>query len=109
MRRGSQGFRPKPFFESKANSIGVTITDLRDKKAPMSPDSPLSSYFSQTIVEFKLPKVSLPRLMKFLSEVERSNKNLSIENLQIRTRYGDRLYFEATAKVVGYKVGGMDN
>lgn len=109
VRRGSQGFRPKPFFESKANSIGVTITDLRDKKAPISPDSPLSSYFSQTIVEFKLPKVSLPRLMKFLSEVERSNKNLSIENLQIRTRYGDRLYFEATAKVVGYKVGGMDN
>ncbi len=47
--------------------------------------------------------------MKFLSEVERSNKNLSIENLQIRTRYGDRLYFEASAKVVGYKVGGMDN
>ena len=109
VRRGAQGFRPKPFFENKANSIGVTITDLRDKKAPISPDSPLAEYFSQTIIEFKLPKVSLPRLMKFLSEVERSNKNLSIENLQVRTRYGDRLYFEATSKVIGYRVGGLDN
>ena len=47
--------------------------------------------------------------MKFMSEVERSNKNLSIDNLQVRTRYGDRLYFEATAKVIGYRVGGLDN
>ena len=109
VRRSSQGFKPKPFFESKANSIGVTITDLRDKKSPIPPDSPLSNYFSYTIVEFKLPKVSLPRLMKFMSEVERSNKNLSIDNLQVRTRYGDRLYFEATAKVIGYRVGGLDN
>ena len=109
VRRSSQGFRPKPFFESKANSIGLTITDLRDKKSPISPDSPLANYFSHTITEFKLPKVSLPRLMKFMSEVERSNKNLSIENLQVRTRYGDRLYFEATAKVVGYNLGGLEN
>lgn len=103
--RASQGFRPKPFFEAKSNQIGVAITDLRSTDADISPDSPLSNDFKNISVDFRLPKVSIPRLLKFLGELEKSGKNLNVHSLQIRTRYGDRLFFETNAKVLGYKVG----
>ena len=105
VRRSSQGFRPKPFFESKSNQVGVSITDLRSNDTDISGDSPLSTDFKHVSVEFRLPKVSIPRLLKFLGEVEKSGKNLNVHSLQIRTRYGDRLYFETSAKVIGYKTG----
>ena len=103
--RGGRGFRPKPFFESKANQVGIAITDLRSGESEISPDSPLSLNFKHITVDFKLPKVSIPRLLKFMTEVEKSGKNMNLHNLTIRTRYGDRLYFETSAKVIGYKVG----
>lgn len=104
--RGGRGFRPKPFFESKANQAGIAITDLRSSDAEIPSDSLLSNNFKYTTVDFRLPKVSIPRLLKFMSEIEKSGKNLSIHNLVVRSRYGDRLYFETSAKVVGYKIGG---
>jgi hypothetical protein len=103
--RGSSGFRPKPFFENMANQVGVTISDLRSDEADLPPDSALNKDFRNVVVEFRLPKVSIPRLLKFLGEIEKSGKNLSIHTLQIRSRYGDRLYFETSAKVVGFKSG----
>lgn len=106
VRRSSQNFRPKPFFESKANQVGVSITDLKSSDVDIPPDSPLSADFKHVAIDFRLPKVSIPRMLKFLGEIEKSGKNLNINNLQIRTRYGDRLYFETSAKVIGYKVGG---
>lgn len=99
---------PKPFFEQKANQVGVTIEGLRSEDADIPADSPLAKNFKYTNVEFRLPKVSIPRLLKFLGEVERSDKNFTISNLQIRARYGDRLYFDTQAKVVAYKVGSQN-
>lgn len=104
--RSGRGFRPKPFFESKANQAGIAITDLRSGDADIPVDSLLSESFKYTTVEFRLPKVSVPRLLKFFSEIEKSGKNLSVDNLVIRSRYGDRLYFEVSAKIIGYKAGG---
>lgn len=104
--RNASDFKPKPFFESKANQVGVQIVDLRSQDAEIPAESPLAQDFRYVSVEFKLPKVSLPRLLKFVEEVEKSNANLNIHSLQVRTRYGDRLFFETSAKVVGYKVEG---
>lgn len=104
--RGSTGFRPKPFFESKANQIGVSITDLRSNDADLPIESPLANDFRNVVVEFRMPKVSVPRLLKFMGEIEKSGKNLSLHSVQIRSRYGDRLYFETNAKVIGFKAGG---
>jgi hypothetical protein len=104
--RSAADFKPKPFFESKANQVGVAIADLRSQDTEIPAESPLSQDFRYVSVEFKLPKVSLPRLLKFIEEVEKGNSNLNIHSLQVRTRYGDRLFFETSAKVMGYKVGG---
>lgn len=104
--RSAADFKPKPFFESKANQVGVQIADLRSQDTEIPAESPLAADFRYTQVEFKLPKVSLPRLLKFMEEVEKSNGSLNIHSLQIRTRYGDRLFFETSAKVIAYKTGG---
>lgn len=104
--RNSSEFKPKPYFESKSNQVGVQIQDLRSQDSEISADSPLSSEFRYSTVEFRLPKVSLPRLLKFIEEVEKGNPSLNFHSLQVRTRYGDRLFFETNAKVVAYKTAG---
>ena len=104
--RNSSEFKPKPYFESKSNQVGVQIQDLRSQDSDIASDSPLATDFRYSTVEFRLPKVSLPRLLKFIEEVEKGNPSLNFHSLLIRTRYGDRLFFETTAKVVAYKVGG---
>lgn len=103
--RNAAEFKPKPFFESKANQVGVQISDLRSQDTEIPAESPLAADFRYTQVEFKLPKVSLPRLLKFMEEVEKGNSSLNVQSLQIRTRYGDRLFFETSAKVIAYKTG----
>jgi len=107
--RNSSEFKPKPYFESKSNQVGVQIQDLRSQDSEIASDSPLATDFRYSTVEFRLPKVSLPRLLKFIEEVEKGNPSLNFHSLQIRTRYGDRLFFETNAKVVAYKVGGGAN
>ncbi len=99
---------PKPFFEQKANQVGVTIEGLRSEDADIPPESPLAKNFKYINVDFRMPKVSIPRMLKFLGEIERADKNFTINQLQIRARYGDRLYFDTQAKVVAYKVGGQN-
>ncbi len=104
--RNSMDFKPKPYFESKSNQVGVQIQDLRSQDSDIASDSPLATDFRYSTVEFRLPKVSLPRLLKFIEEVEKGNPSLNFHSLQVRTRYGDRLFFETNAKVVAFKTSG---
>lgn len=103
--RSSNTFKPKPFFESLGNQLSVQITDLRSGTSDIPPDRATAKDFQNVTVDLRMPKVSLPRLLRLLSEVERSDNYLHINSLQIRARYGDRLYFETAAKVHGFKPG----
>ena len=96
-------FRPKPFFEKKANQVGVTLESIRSEEVEVPRDSPLANSFKEVQVVFRMPKVSLPRLLRFLSEIEKSGKNLTVRNLKIRARYGDRLFFDMESQVSAYK------
>ena len=92
----------KPFFEKIANEQGVTIEGLSDSKSPLPADNPLAERFQEVRVEMRMPNISIPRLLSFLVEVEKSNKYLRVQDLQIRARYGTKLYFDSQAKVRGY-------
>ena len=92
----------KPFFEKIANDQGVTIEGLSDNKSPLPADNPLAERFQEVRVEMRMPNISIPRLLSFLVEVEKSNKYLRVQDLQIRGRYGTKLYFDSQAKVRGY-------
>lgn len=93
--------RAKPFFEEVAKKHNVTMTGLNEAKAPMEGSEELSKSFETLQVDMRLTKISLPRLLKFLSEVERAEKYLVVEDLVIRGRYGTKLYFDAQAKFKG--------
>jgi len=95
----------KPFFEKIANDLGVTLEGLNDSKAPLPSDNALSEKIGEVKVEMHMPNISIPRLMSFLVEVEKSNKYLKVQDLQIRGRYGTKLFFDAQAKVRGYDGG----
>jgi len=92
----------KPFFEKIANEQGVIIEGLSDSKSPLPADNPLAERFQEVRVEMRMPNISIPRLLSFLVEVEKSNKYLRVQDLQIRARYGTKLYFDSQAKVRGY-------
>ncbi len=96
----------KPFFEKIANDLGVTIEGLNDQKAPLATDNPLADKMQEVRVEMRLPNISVPRLMSFLVEIEKSNKYLRVQDLQVRGRYGTKLFFDGQAKVRGYDVSG---
>lgn len=99
----ADAFKPKPHFEKIANKIGVTMEGLRSENVEIPKDSPLAAHFREIQVSFTLTQVSIPRMLKFLAEIEKSGKNLTVRDLNIRARYGDRLYFDVTAAVTGYQ------
>lgn len=99
----TSSLRPKPFFERASNQIGVTLTSLRTQEVELPLDNILAKDFTHVSVEFGMPKVSIPRMLKFLGEVEKSDKHLYVKNLDIRARYGDKLYFDTEAKILGVK------
>lgn len=95
----------KPFFEKISQDLGVTLEGLNDQRSPLPTDNPLSDKVSEVRVDMRLPNISLPRLMNFLVEIEKSNKYLRVQDLQVRGKYGTRLYFDGQVKVRGYDVG----
>lgn len=104
--RKTRSMSLKPFFEKIANDLGVTIEGLNDQKAPLASDNPLADKMQEVRVEMRLPNISVPRLMSFLVEIEKSNKYLRVQDLQVRGRYGTKLFFDGQAKVRGYDVSG---
>lgn len=96
----------KPFFEKIGQDLGVTIEGLNDQKSPLPGDNPLSEKMQEVRVEMRLPNISIPRLLSFIVEVEKSGKYLRVQDLQVRGRYGTKLYFDGQVKVRGYDVGG---
>jgi hypothetical protein len=106
IQKKTSGLSLKPFFEKIANEQSVTLEGLNDAKAPLPPDNPLAEKVQEVRVEMRMPNISIPRLMTFLVEVEKSNKFLRVQDLQIRGRYGTKLYFDGQAKVRGYDAGG---
>lgn len=102
----TRDLRIKPFFEEKAQKIGVSLQDLNDQTTPMPAENYMSNDAQYVNVDLRLPKISIPRLMNFIVDVEKSNNFLSVQDLQIRGRYGTKLYFDAQAKFKGYSLGG---
>lgn len=96
--------RPKVFFEKTAQTVGVTMEGLRDEVVAFPEDNAaLAQNFKAVNVEFRMPKISIPKLLKFVGEIEKSDKYLKVHSMQIRARYGDRLFFETNLKITGFK------
>jgi hypothetical protein len=104
VRRKTGAIKFKPFFEKKAKEIGVTLENLSDKQLNMSSENPLSERVKEVQVKFSMSKVSIPRMLNFLIEVEKSNNLLRVQDLNIKARYGTRHFFDSNIVFRGYKV-----
>lgn len=100
--RKTKTFKVKPFFEKIAKQYQVNIDALTEQRVALTADNPLASKLEQVEIDMRLPKISVPKLLKFLSEIEKSKKFLRVHDLQVRGRYGTRLYFDGQLKVFGY-------
>jgi hypothetical protein len=102
--RRTRGLRMKPEFEKIARNLGVTIDSVTEKKIPLASDNPLSDKVQEVHVDLRLGNISVPRLLNFLVDIEKSNKYLRVIDLKIGARYGTRLFFDANVKIRGYSV-----
>ena len=98
----TKGLAFKPFFERLSRDVKVSISNLREDKIDFDAANPMSDKVKQVRVSMKLPKVSIPKLLKFLVETEKSGKYLRVSDVKITGLYGNKLFFDANIVVRGY-------
>lgn len=97
----SSSVRIKPFFEKIANEQGVQIEGLNESKSALPAENALSEKFQEVRVDMRLNNISIPRLLNFIVEVEKGGGFIRIQDIQIRSRYGTKLFFDAQIKARG--------
>lgn len=98
----SASLRIKPYFEKIANEQGVQIEGLNESKVPLPADNPMSEKLQEVKVEMRLNNISIPRLLNFIIEIEKGSGSIRVQDLQIRARYGTKLFFDVQLKGHGY-------
>jgi hypothetical protein len=98
----SQSVRMKPFFEEKAKTIGINMQGLQDQAEDLPSEDLLSTKLRYQRVDMRLPETSIPRLLNFILEIERAGHFIFLEDLQIRGRFGTKLFFDMSARFRGY-------
>ena len=105
LKHKTNGIKLKPLFEKIAKDLSTQVEGLSEQKVNISGENALARKVQEMKVELRFPNISLPRLLNYLVEVEKSNSFLRIQDLIVRGRYGTRLFFDAQASVRGYVVG----
>jgi hypothetical protein len=94
----------KPFFEKLSREKNVQIKDISEKTSEMDSSNALSDKVKEARVEMRLPNISIPRLLDFLIEIEKSGHYLRIEDIKISATYGNKFFFDTTLVIRGYNV-----
>jgi type II secretory pathway component PulM len=97
---GAGSVRIKPYFEKVANDQGVQITDISESRSPLSADNPLGAKFEEVKADVRLSKISIPRLLNFIIEIEKGEGFVRVQDIDIRA-VGTKLFFEVTLKARG--------
>ncbi len=96
-------FSAKPFFDELSKKINVKIDSIDEKPEDFLASDPLAKKgFRKVNVEMYFKKISIPRLLEFIKEAEKSNRFLKVTDLKIREIYGGRLYFSVNLTIRGY-------
>ena len=95
----------KPQLEKVSKEVGVDLEGLSESKVALPNENPLARKVQEAKLEMRLSNISVPKLLNFLVEVEKSNNLLRIRDLTVRGRYGTKLYFDSLVVIRGYTVG----
>jgi hypothetical protein len=104
IKRKTKDLNYKPFFEKLSREKGVQIKDITEKATDMDANNPLSDKIKESRVEMRLPNISIPRLLDFLIEIEKSGHYLRIEDIKISGTYGNKFFFDTSLVIRGYTV-----
>ena len=95
----------KPFFERLSRASKLSINSINEKKANVvDSTNPLVKAMDIVHLEMRIAKVSIPKLLNFLVDIEKSGHYLRVQNLKITGIYGNKLYFDVDLLVRGYQV-----
>jgi len=98
----TRGLSFKPFFEKLTKEKGVTMKDLAEKDVDMDANNPLADSVREVRIELRVPQISIPRLLNFITEVEKSERYIRLQDVKITGQYGNKLYFDTTLMFRGY-------
>lgn len=94
----------KSYFEKLSIQESVSIGSLNEKIMKINDDNSLSENMNEVKIEISADKISIPKLLEYVSEVEKGGNFLNVSDLKIRSRYGTKLYFDTKMIFKGYKL-----
>ncbi len=107
VQRKTSDLQVKPFFEKVARDTLVQLEGLNVQKNPLEADNPLGAKMQEVKVkDLRINNTSIPKVLNFLIEIEKANNYIRVQDLEIRGRFGTRLYFDTKLTARGYAVGG---
>jgi hypothetical protein len=98
----TRGLSFKPFFEKMTKEKNIPMKDLTEKEAELESSNPLSDSIKEVLVELRVPQISIPRLLNFITDVEKAERYIRLKNIRITGQYGNKLYFDTTLVFRGY-------
>lgn len=104
IRHKTKGLNFKPFFEKLSREKNIQIKDISEKPAEVDSSNPLSSKIKEVRVEMRLMNISIPKLLDFLIEIEKSGHYMRIQDVKISGTYGNKFFFDSSLVIRGYNV-----
>ena len=104
VQRKTSAIRIRPFFEDKSQAMGIELRSLRDTIVALPPDNPLSDRLKYSKLSLTIQKISIPRLMAFITEIEKSNNFITLEDLELKVRFDNKLFFDADLEFRSYSL-----
>lgn len=104
VQKKTNGIAYKPYFEKISQDLNLEIKEIREKPIEPDPNNVLSSRIEEVHIDVRLTKVSIPKLMNFLVEVEKDGHLIRVQNLKITGIYGNKLFFDVETIFRAYKV-----
>ncbi len=98
----TRGLAFKPFFEKLTKEKNVVMKDLNEKEIDFESSNPLADSIREVHIDLRLPQVSIPRLLNFIAEVEKSERYIRLKDIKITGQYGNKLYFDTSLMFRGY-------
>ncbi len=93
----------KPFFEKVSRTLNIPINNIGERPVEIDSANPLSLVMKEVHLDMRLSKISIPKLLEFMIEVEKSDRYLRVQNLKITGIYGNKLYFDVDVLIRGYQ------
>lgn len=97
----NSSFSLQGFLETKAKESGLTATGFPPQipTTDLAASNPLKGRYQFAKVEFRLQNASLKKIIEYVMAVEASPHMLKATTLRIKSRYQDKLYFDATLEI----------